>query len=1492
MGFRHDDYTVAWICALPLEMTAAKAMLDKVHPSLPQPETDHNVYTLGNVAGHNVVMACLPAGVYGTTSAAIVLAHMLPTFPSLRFGLMVGIGGGVPSKNADIRLGDVVVSMPTAGSGGVIQYDYGKTLRDGGLQRTGSLNKPPQYLLTAVSQIRSDYMIGDSLIKKGISETLQKHQKIHEQFSRPDQDWLYKPGYDHASKTVNCSLCDPSQLVVRTTRENNEPAIHYGLIASGNQVMKNAKIRDSIAQELDILCFEMEAAGMMDQLPCLVIRGICDYCDSHKHKQWQGYSALAAAVYARALLEVVPLYNNDLSREKRSFWMVPFARNPRFVGRQNEIHSLEQSIIHSRGPTKTAICGLGGIGKTQIALELAYRAREKVPGISIFWIPCTSYENVEQAYLSLASSLGITDIKPAEVKEQIKTFLSQEHARRWLLIFDNADDIKIWTKGSATAPPLKDILPQSEHGHILFTSRNRKLAVKLASPNVLSIPDLDLITAKEILKKLLIQKQLLQDDCATTALLEQLGFLPLAISQAAAYINENEILLSEYLSLLGKQERSIIEMLSEEFEDDGRYAEIRNPVATTWWISFLQIRQLDELAADYLSFMACIDPRVIPHSILPPAPSAKKQAEALGLLKAYSFISSQARDGLFSLHRLVHLATRNWMRINKILDSWVERVTCQLDDVFPDNDHDYRRIWRDYLPHVLYLTESEEFQRSRHEYYGFSSRIGRCLQSDGRYNEAQIFYTDVLEIKETALGPEHPDTLTSASNLGSVLEDQGKYEEAEAMHLRALKGREKALGPMHPDTLTSVRNLGSVFERQGKYKEAEAMHQRALQGYKKVLGPEHPDTLTSVSNLGSVLQKQGKYKEAEAMHLQALKGIEKALGPEHPDTLTSVSNLGSVLEQQGKYEEAEAMHRRDLKGSEKILGPEHPDTLTSVSNLGSVLGRQGKYEEAEAMHLQALKGREKALGPMHPDTLTSVSNLGLVLEQQGKYKEAEAMYQQDLKGSEKILGPEHPDTLTSVSKLGSVLQKQGKYKEAEAMHRRDLKGSEKVLGPEHPDTLTSISNLGSVLEQQGKYEEAEAMHQRALQGYEKVLGPEHPYTLSSVSNLGSVLERQGKYEETETMHRQAQEGYKKALGPEHPYTLTSVSNLGSVLRRQGKYEEAEAMNQRALQGYEKQALQGYKKVLGPEHPDTLTSVSNLGLVLEDQGKYKEAEAMYLRALKGREKALGPMHPDTLTSVSNLGLVLEQQGKYKEAEAMHQQTLEGREKALGPMYPDTLTSVSNLGSVLQKQGKYKEAEAMHRQDLKGLEKILGPKHPDTLTSVSNLGSVLEQQGRYEEAEAMYQRALQGYEKVLGPEHPYTLTIMNNLAHTWILQDKMQDALALMGKCLELRNRILGFDHPDTQSSSRSLYIWKKNYTSLPTKQLQVFIQAEHDQVREIATESPEVVVTKLTGEEHITLNRRQEQLTTPVKQFIANHPLRAIIASNSSARQDHGITEVD
>ncbi|KAK2788427.1 hypothetical protein FQN53_003573 [Emmonsiellopsis sp. PD_33] len=305
--FRHQDYSVAWICALPLETAAAEAMLDDRHPSLPTRPNDGNSYILGSISTHNVVILSLPLGVYGTTSATASVAQMQATFGAIRFGLMVGIGGGVPSKDNDIRLGDVVVSKPTRDFGGVIQYDYGKTARDGLFERSGVLNKPPQVLLSAMTRLMAAHMSNPSRIPAILSEIASNNPQIEDRLTYlgQEQDILFEHDYDHASPETTCHKCDPSRAVARKPRDKHDPVIHYGLIASGNQVIKDGKTRDRRAKELDILCFEMEAAGLMDNIPCLVIRGICDYADSHKNKQWQNYAASTAAVYAKDLLSVI-----------------------------------------------------------------------------------------------------------------------------------------------------------------------------------------------------------------------------------------------------------------------------------------------------------------------------------------------------------------------------------------------------------------------------------------------------------------------------------------------------------------------------------------------------------------------------------------------------------------------------------------------------------------------------------------------------------------------------------------------------------------------------------------------------------------------------------------------------------------------------------------------------------------------------------------------------------------------------------------------------------------------------------------------------------------------------------------------------------------------------------------------------------------------------------------------------------------------------------
>ncbi|KIN06938.1 hypothetical protein OIDMADRAFT_185267, partial [Oidiodendron maius Zn] len=309
------DYAVGWICAISTEYVAAQEILDVEHerPEYVSPN-DNNDYTLGEIGKHNIVIAVLPDGEYGTASAASVATNMLRSFPNVRIGLMVGIGGGAPSKKHDIRLGDIVVSSPRDREGGVFQYDFGKTIQGQKFQETRFLNQPPTLLRTAVSGLKTQYERKGHLLEKTINGILEKNLRLQKKYKRPEPstDRLYQSTVTHTlNDDSNCAtVCgdDPSHLVSRPERTENEdnPAIHYGLIASANQLMKDALIRDKLAAEKAVLCFEMEAAGLMNNFPCLVIRGICDYSDSHKNKAWQGYAAMAAAVYAKDLLSRIP----------------------------------------------------------------------------------------------------------------------------------------------------------------------------------------------------------------------------------------------------------------------------------------------------------------------------------------------------------------------------------------------------------------------------------------------------------------------------------------------------------------------------------------------------------------------------------------------------------------------------------------------------------------------------------------------------------------------------------------------------------------------------------------------------------------------------------------------------------------------------------------------------------------------------------------------------------------------------------------------------------------------------------------------------------------------------------------------------------------------------------------------------------------------------------------------------------------------------------
>ncbi|KAF9781079.1 hypothetical protein IL306_014120 [Fusarium sp. DS 682] len=309
-----STYTIGWICALKTELVAARSLFDEEYKVTLQSEAvnDGNTYSFGRMGKHDVVIASLPKAEYGTVTAATVARDMLRTFPNIRIGFMVGIDGGAPSSKHDIRLGDVIVSVPSGTTGGVLQHDRGKAIQGEPFKLTGSLNQPPQILLTAVGKLESDYELKGHPLNTRIEEALNKWPRLKKQYSRPspETDRLYESSHIHreSPKSATCGEnCGTDNLVVREARgdEDDDPTIHYGLIASANKLLKDAVLRDELAAQERVLCFEMEAAGLLNHFPCLVIRGICDYADSHKNKEWQGFAAMTAAAYAKELLQEI-----------------------------------------------------------------------------------------------------------------------------------------------------------------------------------------------------------------------------------------------------------------------------------------------------------------------------------------------------------------------------------------------------------------------------------------------------------------------------------------------------------------------------------------------------------------------------------------------------------------------------------------------------------------------------------------------------------------------------------------------------------------------------------------------------------------------------------------------------------------------------------------------------------------------------------------------------------------------------------------------------------------------------------------------------------------------------------------------------------------------------------------------------------------------------------------------------------------------------------
>lgn len=665
-------------------------------------------------------------------------------------------------------------------------------------------------------------------------------------------------------------------------------------------------------------------------------------------------------------------------------WNIPYPRNPFFLGRDEilvHLHHLLQANQTTALSQPQAVSGLGGIGKTQLALEYAYRYHQDYQ--AVLWAHAESHETLVSSYISLASLLHLPE---REAKEQEITVLAvknwlQAH-RGWLLVLDNADDLTI----------LYAFVPPVPGGHLLLTTR------ATATGRLAHRIEIEILTPKQGALFFLRRSGLLPPDATledaspheqslAIQLSRELGGLPLALDQAGAYVEQTSTNLVEYWQLYQQYRADLLQ------QRGGLVSDHPSSVATTWLVSFQRVEERNQAAADLLRLLAWLPPDGIAEEILPAgasflgpvlalvAENGLLRNQAIEALRAYSFIQRDSKERMLSMHRLVQAVLRDRQdEVERCL--WIERMILTINAAFPAA-HEFKN-WPQcerLLPSALLAAQwSETYQISRTE-------VGRLL----------------LE-------------------MATYLRDRARYAEAEPLYQRALLIWEQQVGSEHPYVASTLDGLANLYFFQGKHEEAEPRFQRALRIWKQQVGPDDPQVAYLLNNMANLYTSEGKYAEAELLYQRALRIVELQMGSEDVFLAQSLNNLAYLYFVQGKYAEAEPLYQRALLIYEQLFGPEHPYVAFPLIGLADLYAKQGKYTEAEPLYQRALHIRQQQLGLEHSATAVAISGLAILREAQGNLQEALPLYQRALSIQDKNLGPDHPETRETHQRLTALQQ--------------------------------------------------------------------------------------------------------------------------------------------------------------------------------------------------------------------------------------------------------------------------------------------------------------------------------------------------------------------------------------------------------------------------------------------------------------------------------------
>ncbi|KAK6063282.1 Kinesin light chain 5 [Seiridium cupressi] len=717
--------------------------------------------------------------------------------------------------------------------------------------------------------------------------------------------------------------------------------------------------------------------------------------------------------------------------------VIPFSRDTDFVDRATAVDQgtiLDQiNQKHTRPGSRTALVGLGGVGvsKSQLAIEYAYRIRERSPQTWVFWAHASNAARFEQSVRDIANCVKIYGRQnpKANIFQLVHDWLRDETKGPWVLILDNVDDagflISTSTGNEAQSVkeentdsrPLLWYIPHCQHGSVLVTSRGISAALELVEDtDIVAVDPMNVGDAVMLFERKL--KQPVAEDTVelVATLVAALEYIPLAIVQAAAYISQRwpRYSLQQYLKNYQASDRKKTGLLSYEGGKLRRDTSAKNSILITWQISFEHIRQVRPSAADLLSLMSFCDRQGIPEILLrdqdPTNQLVSHEVQIDGLeegedddhenewsdsdsteiqleeseseinrfeddvlvLRNYSFIIANEDGCTFEMHRLVQLAMLEWLELYKQKEQWRGRFLIKLCEEMPTGEYENWVTCRALFPHAQSAAaKTPKVQDALREWATVLYRTAWYCLRIGNGTEAEKLSVLAMKARKKLFKADDEEVLWAIGMVASAYRLIGQWDKAEKLFVQVMETSKTKLGADHPSTLSSMANLASTYRNQGRWEEAEKLDVQVMETSKTKLGADHPSTLTSMANLASTLWNQGRWEEAEKLFVQVMETSTTKLGADHPDTLTSMANLASTYRNQGRWEEAEELQATELAKCSKAFGEEHPDTLNSMHNLAIIWYGQARKDEAVALLETCLQLRERVLGPEHPYTLST-----------------------------------------------------------------------------------------------------------------------------------------------------------------------------------------------------------------------------------------------------------------------------------------------------------------------------------------------------------------------------------------------------------------------------------------------------------------------------------------------------------------------------------------